>query len=262
MKKSIWLFCLLSFKLFYCQTVEILNKSDFEHNYAVRSFDYIVDANDTSKLKYIATLQISGKNYCYTGTAVRWIVKMQEKAQKLHADAFCLKEYIEKDSIATLTVNIYFAGNYYLKMNAQKMDKNNIYVFGTSTKYTDTADFYLNGVKQVFNSPKTFVINAKLNTNYNLGVNKDKITNLLVSYKDEKKSKYFILPKSKEKMSNLKRMKNPSKNGKSEYKAAFVLGGLFGAAIYFMATSGPNTVMEIPYQYGRFLYDIYNNGKN
>jgi|GEM_PF-1508344 len=257
MKKSIWLLCLLSFKFFYGQKVEILNKSGFEHNYAIKHFNYIEEINDTSNLKYIATLQIKGKAYCYTGTVVRWAVKMQEIAQKLNADAFCLKEYTEKDSIATLTINIYFAGDYYLKMNSRKINKNGIYVFGTSTKYTDTADFYLNGIKQIFNSPKTFNISAVLNTDYNLGVNKDKITNLLVKYKSEKKSRYFILPKSKANTANLKAMKNPANKGSAGLAAAAAVGGPIGVGVYLMMSSGPNRVIELPYRYGRFLYDIF-----
>jgi hypothetical protein len=257
MKKSIWLFCLLSFKFLYSQKVEILKKSGFEHNYAIKHFDYIEDINDTSKLKYIATLQVKGKSHCYTGTAVRWMVKLQETAQKLNADAFCLKEYTEKDSVASLTINIYFAGDYYLKMNSKKINKNTVYIFGTSTQTKDTADFYLNGVKQFFSSPKTFVINTSINADYNLAVNKDKITTLLVKYKKEKKSRYFILPKSKENIVNFKAMKNPANKGSAGFAAAAVAGGIVGIGIYMMVSSGPNRVVEIPYRYGRFLYDIY-----
>lgn len=258
MKKVIWLLCFVGFNFCFAQKVEIINKSGFEHNYVVKYFNYIEDYNDTSKLKYIATLQVKGKAHCYSGTIIRWIVKMQETAQKLNADAFCLKDYSEKDSIATLTVNVYFAGEYYIKMNAEKISKNTIYVFGTSTQYSDSADFYLNGVKQVFNSPKTFTINASLNTDYNLAVNKEKITNLLVKYKTEKKSRYFLLPKSKANTANLKAMKNPANKGNAGFAAAAVMGGVVGVGIYLMATSGPNTVIELPYRYGRLLQDVLN----
>ncbi|MEO8762579.1 MAG: hypothetical protein ABI388_13100 [Bacteroidia bacterium] len=257
MKNGILLFFFFSFKLLFSQKVEILNKSGFEHNYAIKHFNYIEDINDTSKLKYIATLQVKDKNHSYTGTVVRWMVKMQETAKKLNADAFCLKEYTEKDSMTSLTINLYFAGDYYSKINSQKMSKNAVYIFGTSIKAKDTADFYLNGAKQFFSSPKTFVINTLLNTDYNLGVNKEKITNLLVRYKSEKKSRYFILPKSKASTANFKAMKNPANKGSAGFAAAAAIGGPIAVGVYLMASSGPNRVIEIPYRYGRFLYDIY-----
>jgi hypothetical protein len=257
MKKSIWLLCLLSFKLFYSQEVEILNKSGFEHNYAIKNIEYIEDIKDTSKLKYIATLRIIGKARHYTGTVVRWAVKFQETAKKMGADAFCLQEYIEKDSIGTLIVNVYFAGDYYLKANKLKADKNNIYLFGTSTHPKDSADFYLNGSKRVFNSTKNFLINASLNADYNIAVTENKLTNLLVKYTSEKKSRYFIIPKSKAPTTSFKPMRNPANKGSAGLAEAAIFGGPIGMGVYLIASSGSNKVIEIPYRYGRLMSEIF-----
>ncbi|HTA61431.1 MAG TPA: hypothetical protein VK835_03205 [Bacteroidia bacterium] len=256
MKKSIWLFCLLSFKLFYGQKVEVLNKSGFEHNYVIKGMDYIEDVNDTSKLKYIATLQISGKSYHSTAIVVRWAVKFQETAKKLGANAFCLKEYIQKDSTATLVVNVYFAGNY-LKINKQKAEKNNVYLFGTNANTYDSAYFYLNSTKKIFNSTKGFVIKTALNTDYNIAVTENKLTNLLVKYKSEKKSRYFIIPKSKTTTSSFKPMRNPANKGSAGLAEAAVFGGPIGIGVYVIMSNGPNRVIEIPYSYGRFMSDIF-----
>ncbi len=257
MKKSIWLFCLLSFKLFYGQKVEILNKSGFQHNYAIKDFDYIEDVNDTSKLNYIATLRIIGEANHYTGTVVRWAVKFQEKANKMGANAFCLQTYTEKDSIGILIVNVYFAGDYYLKANKLKANKNNIYLFGPSTHPQDSADFYLNGTKKMFSSNKSFEIKVSLNTDYNIAVTENKLTNLLIKYKSEKKSRYFIIPKYKTATASFKPMKNPASKGTAGFAAAAILGGPIGAGVYMIVSTGPNRVIEIPYRFGRFMSDIF-----
>src|SRR6185312_14198575 len=243
MKKSIWLLCLLSFNFFYGQNVEILNKSGFEHNYAIKNMEYIEDVNDTTKLNYIATLRIIGKANYYTGTVVRWAVKFQETAKKLNANAFCLQNYIEKDSIGTLIVKVYFAGNYYLKANKLKANKNNIYLFATSSHPQDSAYFYLNGTKKTFNSTENFIVSASLNTDYNIAVTENKLTNMLVKYKPEKKSRYFIIPKNKTATSSFKPMKNPANKGSAGFAAAAVIGGPIGVGVYMIMSTGPNRVI-------------------
>jgi len=256
MRKSIWLVCLLSFKLFYGQKVEILNKSGFQHNYAVKSFEYIEDANDTSKLNYMATLKMTGKADYYTGNVVRWVVKIRATAKKIGANAFCLQEYRERDSIGTLVINVYFAGDYFLKANKLKANKSNIYLFGTSTHPQDSADFYLNGSKKVFSSTKNYLINTSLNIDYNIAVTENKLTNLPVKYKSEEKSRYFIIPKSKAPTASFKPMKNPANKGSAGFAAAAIFGPV-GVAAYSMASYGPNRVIEIPYNYGRLMSDVF-----
>ncbi|HKC67142.1 MAG TPA: hypothetical protein VKG26_02850, partial [Bacteroidia bacterium] len=196
MIRNLWLFCLLSVNFFYGQKVEILNKSGFEHNYVVKSMEYIENVNDTSKLKYIATLRINGKLNHYTGNVVRWAVKFEEVAKKMGANSFCLQDYFEKDSMGTLTINVYFAGTNFLKANKQQANKNNVYLFSPSTYPNDSAYFYLNSTKKILLT-KSYIINTVLNTDYNIAVTENKLTNLLVKYKSEKKSRYFIIPKLK-----------------------------------------------------------------
>jgi hypothetical protein len=256
MKKSIWLFCLLSFKLFYGQKVDILNKSGFEHNYAIKKMEYIEDVNDTSRLKYIATLRIIGKTYYYVGTYVKWVMDFQTESKKLGANAFCLQEYTEKDSVGTLIVNVYFAGENFLKTNKLKCNTKNVYLFGERCNIKDSAFFYLNDSKQVFNSTKNYLINTSLNTDYNITVTKNKLTNTLVRYKSEKKSRYFIIPQKKTDMVSFKPMRNPVNKGSAGFATALAFGGIIGGGVYLIVSTGPNKVIEIPYIYGRLMSDI------
>jgi len=256
MKESILLFFLFSVNLLFAQKIEILNKSGFQHDYVVKEFDYIEDMNDTARLKYIATLRFTGKMEHYTGNVIRLVVKFQTAARKLGADAFCLQSFTEKDSITTFIVKVYFAGSSFLKENAVKASKNNINLLGTWYAPKDSADFYLEGTKTIFNSNKPFVIQAALKTDYNIAVNKDKITNTTIRFKSQEKSRYFIIPASKESVATAKAMKNPANKGGAGLAEAAIFGGPIAVGVYFLASSGPNKVMEIPYRCGRIMSDI------
>lgn len=255
-KYPLLLFCFW-FKIAYTQTVEVLNKSGYQHEYIIKDFEYLEDINDTNKLKYIATLRVVGKTHHLTGTVVRWAVKMQETAKKLGANAFCLKEYTEKDSMGTLILNVYFVGENYLKINREKADKDNIYLFGAkSNALVDSTYFYFNENKINFEPAKNYLMKTSLNTIYNIAVTKNKTTNISVIFKKEGKSRYFIIPNDKSEMVWGKPHRNPANKGSAGASEASFLGsGVMG--IYLLASHGANTPIEIPYKYGKFMKDIW-----
>ncbi len=279
MKNKILILCLFSFNLIYSQKakrtlndgynpkVEILNQSGFQHEYIIRSFDYLEDIHDTARLKYIATLKITDKTFHYSGIVIRWLAVFQSTAKKLGADAFCLKEYFEKDSIGTLIINVYFAGENYLKVNKQKPVKNTICLFGELSEAKDSSYFYLNGSKTVFDRKKNYLINASINKEYTMAVSEDKKTITPVKFKKDENAKYFIVPESKKANTTAKGKRNPS-NYTPSNKGVLLVPVPFGAAGAIIASIaligykttknvGNNTLIELKYMHGRFMSDVY-----
>jgi len=248
---------LLSFNLIYSQKVEILKQSGFQHEYLVKKMDYIEDINDTAKLKYIATVRIMGYTYNYPAIVIRWLTVLQSNAKKLGADAFCLKEYSEKDSVGTLIVNLYFSGEKFLKANKLKAIKNTICLFSEMDAAKDSAYFFLNKSKMFFNRRRNYLINASLNTDYNIAISDNLNTNLPVKFKKESEAKYFIVPEDKSTTTTKKTKRNPTYN--SANVAAFIpLVGLVGVIGYSLVKNiGYNTMIELKYRDGRFMSDVF-----
>jgi len=257
MKNRILLLCLFSCKVVFGQKVDILKQSGFQHEYLVKTMDYIEDTRDTSKLKYIATLRIKGNTYHYPANVIRWLIPLQTSAKKMGADAFCLNEYSEKDSIATLTINVYFAGVNALKANKQKAIKNTICLFSEMDIPKDSAYFFLNKSKVFFNRRENYIISASLNTIYNIALSDNISTNLPVKFKKERKARYFIVPENKTPTTGRKSKRNPSKNPSGEV-LLIPLAGLVGYAGYELIKNvGDNKMIELKYRDGRFMSDVF-----
>jgi hypothetical protein len=277
MKNRILLLCLLSFNLIFSQNLkqsaywyytinhhepkaEIINQSGFQHDYLIGTFNYLEDKNDTSKLKYIATLKITDKTFHYTGILARWVYNgFYQTARKLGGNTFYLKGYEEKDSLSTVIINIYFAGNDFLKINKLKADKNNIYLYGAKDDMKDSVTFYLNDSIIKFNSNKHLLIKGTQNINYNLSLTKDTSTNILVNYSVENTSRYFIVPR-------IHTVNNSNKNRKynerinRKYKTigvsdVLILRDFIGYSNKFY--KGGDKMIELPYECGKLMSEIF-----
>jgi hypothetical protein len=233
---------------------EILNQSGYQHDYVIGTFEYIEDRNDTSKLKYIATLKITDKTYNYKGVIGRWLYeRFYSTAHKLGADAFCLKKYSCSDSNATIIIDVYFAGNNFLKINQSKRIKNKIYLFGEKGKAKkDTAKFYLNDTLTKFNTAEYFIINASLDKKYNLALGKDSTTNRPVMYTTEGQARFFMIPNYTPPHEITKR------NGKKKMISGSDVGYLM--ELYGYSTKNYRDgyrIIELGYDKGKFLSDIW-----
>ncbi|MGZ3867135.1 MAG: hypothetical protein ACXVNR_12495, partial [Bacteroidia bacterium] len=137
----------------------MLRQSGFKHDYVVGKLEYIEEIKDTSRLKYIATLQIEDKTYNWTGVFIQWLDRFQTEAKKLGANTFCIDKYVHGDSTATLSIKTFFAGTPFLKENEAKRDKNNIVCF-SSFNDLKTDSFYLNKAVQNIDPKKFYLLKA------------------------------------------------------------------------------------------------------
>jgi len=259
MKKYVLLLYLLlqADSIFSQQRIEVVKKSGYLHNYVVKNFYYLEDFKDTSKVHYIATIKIEGKTNHDTYVAVKWLANMQTSMKRWGADVFKLRQYEEQDTTAFLVLDIYFGGENFIKNNKEKMCRNRIYLFGAKTN-KDTSEFFLNDTMKCFYPKKMFEIKAEVNKNYNIAVNKNKITNTTVVLNSKKSVTYFIIPESNSDKTNSKISGNPANKGSSGIREAAMFGGLIGIGAYALLNTGrSNTVIEIPYQFGRLMQEIW-----
>ncbi|MDP1803417.1 MAG: hypothetical protein Q8L81_18785 [Bacteroidota bacterium] len=116
-------FVLLFGSLFsYSQKVEILEPSGFKHNYVLSTLNYIEDLKDTTRLKYISVLRMTGA-FNHELSIVDWHDLLKIKAKELGANAYCVLNYIEAESSAILNVKLFFAGENVIKTNKLKRKK-------------------------------------------------------------------------------------------------------------------------------------------
>jgi len=152
--KIILLFFLLCLKG-YSQHLAVIHNSGYKHDYVVGKLFYLEDIKDTSKLHYIATLQITDVNYTHKMYIVNWFDLIEPKAVEMGANTFKLSKYETKDSLGILTVKIYFGGEKFLKENDLKKKKDSVFIFDFhSTKHISA--FYLNGEGKSFKTKNYF----------------------------------------------------------------------------------------------------------
>ena len=272
MRKTILLFLIFTYSLIYSQQqsaffrakqyyfnyyqhAEVLNKSGYQHDYVIGTFEYIEDLSDTFKLKYVATLKITDKTFGYKGIIGRWIDEgFYFSAKKLGADAFCLKNYVCSDSDATVILDVYFAGDNFLKINREKRIKNKIYLFaekGITQK--DTVQFYINDTLKKLNRNGYLIVDAALKKKYNLALGKDSTTNRVTTFNTIGQSRFFVIPNYSPPHEVIK------KNGKKKIVSGsevLFLRELYGYTNKFYKEG--NKIIELSYDRGKFLNDIWN----
>ena len=104
-KIIIFLISVLTTNLFG-QKIEIINKSNYTHNYALGRFQYLENIKDTGRLKYIATLRVNVINH--PGNIVGVINLIHIKSKDLGANGFFLDSFSEVDSSISMTIKTYF----------------------------------------------------------------------------------------------------------------------------------------------------------
>lgn len=231
-------FVLLFGSLFsYSQKVEILEPSGFKHNYVLSTLNYIEDLKDTTRLKYISVLRMTGA-FNHELSIVDWHDLLKIKAKELGANAYCVLNYTEAESSAILNVKLFFAGENVIKTNKLKRKKNTALVFSQNKFAKDSAYFYLDSKKINFNPAKYYDLPITLKQKYIISINKLAVTSKKIQFKKDKDSRFFVLPKQKTNV---------------VFVTPLVLGLAGGVALAISA----NSFHELKYETGRFLMEIY-----
>jgi hypothetical protein len=227
----------------YSQKVQIIDQSNFRHNYVVSALEFIETPIDTPRLKYIATLSFSGKQD-YLLTVAGWHDLIKIKAKSLGANSYLVQEYTENESSIELKLKFYFGSMNFLKSNKTKRESNSVIVFNQTRISQDTGCIYLNDQKINFDPTKSYAFQIEpLKTYYLTTANSDFATSK-ISFKKDKSSLFYIMPGRK---SNFK-----------AYRSIFnenipVAVNVNGVLIYF----GGTAPYKLNYQQGRFLLAVY-----
>ena len=223
-----WLFSL-------AQNIEVMNISSYKHDYLVSDIQYLEDINDTSKIKFIAKIKISGAQE--NSITEHWLNLLNMQAKQVGANLFCIDSYFENGTNADVIVNFYFAGLNFMKVNKTKANKNTIYVFNQTREKNDTASFYLNKNKVEFDASKYYTIETKPFQLYSISTNNNKTTTVNESFPKDAASVYYIIPLNKKNI--------------VQGNTTVVINGL---QINFKK----NKPYECHYTYGRYVIEIYN----
>jgi len=222
----------ISAAMCFSQEIEVLKQSAYKHDYFVTEFEYIEDVKDTARLQFMATVKISGNHNNVLLSA--WYNQLKTKAKVLGANLYFIEKYVEGEAVSEMTVKMYFTGVNYLKENKTRNRKNSIFIFNQSRAKTDTAFFYLNQKKVEFNAQKYYLINTEPFKLYNITLTAKRSKKQNHSFPKDAVSVFYILPSGKKSISDIANAQN-------------------GLNI----SIGKNKPIEINYELGRFLLEVY-----
>ncbi len=133
--------------LIIAQTVEVINKSEFQPETKSKDFAFIEPTTDTTNIKYIATIKASGEGKKVDLEMLFY--KLKAKAQELGANAFKLNRFEKMGSsnISVLILDTYYGTDSALNLNFKNHEKNVVYIFGDSEKSEKTYSFKIDNTK-------------------------------------------------------------------------------------------------------------------
>ncbi len=231
------LFCCIIFQfgLVFCfaQDIDVLNRSNFRHDYFVTELQYIEDLKDTVNSQFVANVKISGYRDSLLINA--WYNIIKTKAKQLGANIYYIDSYSEHEGLLAINIRMFFAGLNFMKTNRAKGNRNNIYIFNQGQTVLDTARFYLNQKKIEFDPKKYYVVAAKPYQVYNISTTSKRSRKLNHSFPKDAASVFYILPNDKKVF--VKNVTNTN-NG-------------------INISVGKNKPIECDYNLGRFLVEMY-----
>ncbi|MGZ3919529.1 MAG: hypothetical protein ACXVNM_02915 [Bacteroidia bacterium] len=226
-----FLYCIIMGK---AQKIQVLDQSSFKHDYVVSSMVYLENLGDTVRGRYIATLRIHDKHE--DEIIGNWINLMSMKSKELGGNIYYVSGYKEVDEYATLDIKVYFVGEKVLKNNKLLEIKNKAYVFNQSRRKTDSAYFFLDKNKTVFDSKKFYELNIEDGKIYTLEVMPHEKGGVKEMFVTRKSASFYIIPDSKKQFTSQPGI--PRTNG-------------------INIIIKRNRPFEIDYDLGRFLLAIY-----
>ncbi|MDI1353953.1 MAG: hypothetical protein PSX36_03495 [bacterium] len=239
---------LLLFKtsLFFSQTTQLINESGFKHNYVVGPLQFIEDAKDTARLKYIATLKVSDKQSNLQSPAA-WFDLIKGKAKESGANSYLVSEFLEDDNSMSVILKFYFAGQKFLEQNKQRAKFDSVILFNQTRHLKDTASFYLNDKQILFDPLTYFVFETKPYVPYYVATSVSNVTAKKILIKKVQKARFFIIPSNKSSFVLNRSSLEPNSVG-------IGIGGI-------IVTFGRNAAYELGYDVGRFLFALYSLNK-
>lgn len=230
-----WFYVLISQMLLtvsFSQNTEILKQSAYKHDYFVTETQYIENINDTSKLQFIATVKMSGEHH--NALLGNWYNTLKVKAKTLGANLYFIESYVEDENTSEMILKLYFTGVNYINENKKRNAKNRIFIFNQSRSKADTAYFYLNQQKIEFDAEKYYSIVTEPYKLYNITLTNKRSKKQNHSFPKDAVSVFYILPSGKKSINDVVNTQN-------------------GMNI----SIGKNKPIEINYDLGRFLLEIY-----
>ncbi len=232
----------------FSQKTQVLYPSGFKHDYVVSPLRYIEDLRDTTRLNYVATLVISGKQDYYL-TVAGWLDLIKIKAKELGANSYFVSFYSENEVSVDLTVRLFFAGDRFLKANSLKKDSNAVVVFNQSRFNGDTGIFYMDKNEITFAAKKFQKASVIKNKVMYISTNSSDITSIKILFKKNKPSRFFVMPANKNNFNAGGDLHAPGNPGFA-IRTGFAISGV---AVTFRR----NTPYELNYDLGRLLIAVY-----
>lgn len=230
------------------QKTQILHQSGFKHDYVISPLRYIEDLKDTTRLTYVATLMVSGKQDYYLSVA-GWLDLIKIKAKELGANSYFVSSYSENQSTVDLTLRLFFAGEKFLKVNALKKDSNAVLFFNQSHFSNDTGIVYIDKTKIYFDAKTFFKRTVPKNKVIYIATNLNDVTSVKVLSKKTKPSRFFVMQASKKNFNAGGDVHAPG-NPEFAFRTGFALNGV-------PVTFRRNAPYELDYDLGRLLLAVY-----
>lgn len=230
------------------QKTQILHQSGFKHDYVISPLRYIEDLNDTTRLNYVATLMVSGKQDYYLSVA-GWLDLIKIKAKELGANSYFVSSYSENQFSVELALRLFFAGEKFLKANAVKKDSNAIIVFNQSHFSNDTGIVYIDKTKIYFDANTYYKTTVTKNQPIYLATNLNDVTSVKVLFKKTKPSRFFVMPANKKNFNAGGDVHAPG-NPEFAFRTGFAINGI---PVSFRR----NAPYELDYDLGRLLFAVY-----
>jgi len=224
------------------QSTNVVHRSDYRHDYLVSRLEYLEEAKDTSRLKYIATVTVKEEQR-YLLQAAGWFTLLKLKAKEVGANTFLVQSYEESSIDASLTVRMYFASEKFLKENRLKQKMNAVFVFNQTRYQGEHGRVYIEKKAVDFNSKEYYVFATELGHPYYVGNNESAITEKKILFKKSSPSRFLIVPANKDSFVFSRSTLSPAETG-------FSINGV-------PATFYRNTPYELNYDTGRFLLAVY-----
>jgi hypothetical protein len=140
--------CIFSSYMTIAQNIEVINKSGFQTVEKVNQFSFIEPLTDTTNIKFIATIKVTGETK--KEEVVVLFNKLKTKAQQLGANAFKLNSFkiIDSSNIKILILDTYYGADSAMNLNFKNHVKNIVYIFGDAEKSDKTYSFKIDNVKK------------------------------------------------------------------------------------------------------------------
>ncbi|MBA2610436.1 MAG: hypothetical protein H0U95_00600 [Bacteroidetes bacterium] len=179
----------------FSQEIEVLKISSFKHDYIVTDLQYLEDIKDTARVEFIKEIKLSGDHQDLLIN--NWFNALRSKSKESGANLYYIEEVTGNETTYSITIKLFFAGINFMKINKTKANKNTIYIFNQGRSKNDTAIFFLNQKKIIFENKKYYAIATKPYQLYNISLTAKKNFKHNHSFPRDAASVFYILPADK-----------------------------------------------------------------